>query len=278
MISMKYYEWAFSRFSPTESLNSRVRPLLTQLHLQGSPAPAACGHCIRQQGAGEQRWQKMWLEKEAAGILSWFCKISKCYQNIRMSSIRPTVDRFLSPDGATGASEKCRPQWCAVGPDSCPHAHLPTGGLPDHTCGSSSGTERPRGTCGAWGKGRTFSVTGAWLGLARKTPTAATFNPSRHVFLPKKSEIAQYKKKKKNTRHGSHSSPRSEPQHRVLSKEAPLLCLCSQELLGPDRLLTGGTRDSAAPSSRASGRQALLLSNSEGGGQRTTGERMLTRL
>lgn len=106
MIGMKYYEWAFSRSSPTESLNSRVCPLLTQLHLQGCPAPEACGHCIRQQDAGEQRWQKMWLEKEAAGILSWFCKISKCYQNIRIL----TVDRFLSPGNeATGASEKCRP-------------------------------------------------------------------------------------------------------------------------------------------------------------------------
>ena len=197
MIGVKYYEWTPSCSSPTESLNSHVCPLLTQLHLQGSPAPAACGHCIRQRGSGEQRWKKTWLEKEAGGLLSWFCKISKCYQNIRMSSIRPTVDWFLSPgDGATGASEKCRPQWCAVG-QSRPHAHLPTGGLPDHTCGPSSGTERPRGTCGAWGKGKTFSVTGAQLGLARKTPTVATFNPRRQVFLPKKSEIAQYIHKKK---------------------------------------------------------------------------------
>ena len=142
-ISMKHYEWAFSCSSPSESLNSRVRTHLTQLHLQGSLAPAARGHCIRQRGAGEWRHHKTWLEKKAGGeiIQSWFCEISRCHQNIRMSSIRPTVDRFLSPgDGMTGASEKCQPQWGAVG-HSCPHAHRPTGGLPDHTCGPSSGTE-----------------------------------------------------------------------------------------------------------------------------------------
>lgn len=123
MIGMKYYEWAFSRSSPTESLNSRVCPLLTQLHLQGCPAPEACGHCIRQQdGWRAEMAENVAREERQLEYYPGFCKISKCYQNIRIL----TVDRFLSGNEATERASRKVPTLVVCGGTQlppCPPAH-----------------------------------------------------------------------------------------------------------------------------------------------------------
>ena len=92
----------------------------------------------------------------------------------------------------------------------------------------------------------------------------AVFNPSRHIFLPKKSETAQYKKKKQTTAwfclHPALSLST------VFSARRPHSCAQAHGgSLGQPSSGQGGTRDPALPSSRASGRQVLLPRNLEGG-------------
>ena len=96
--------------------------------------------------------------------------------------------------------------------------------------------------------------------MARRPQPWLYLIPADMFFLLRNQKQPSIKKKNK-TRHGSQSSHHSEPQYRVLSKEAPLL----GGSLGQPGSGQGGTRDPAPPSSRASGHQVLLPSNLEGG-------------